>query len=192
MSRSVSPRQRTIGVAIPIPEPWGGELQQWRQRFGDSAANAIPTHVTLLPPTGIADPNLPDIEEHLLKVAADEQPFDIWLRGTGSFRPVSPVVFVQLADGVGACERLEAKVRSSVLHRRLSYPYHPHVTVAHDLSDTVLDTAFDTLSAYDARFEVCGFSLYEHLRGVWRPRRDYRFGGDPRCGRGARPPGRRG
>ena len=41
---------RTIGVAIPIPEPYGAELQRVRESYGDELARSIPTHITLLPP----------------------------------------------------------------------------------------------------------------------------------------------
>jgi 2'-5' RNA ligase len=168
---------RTIGVAVAIPEPYGSELQTWRQRFGDPLATAIPTHVTLLPPSEVDEAQLPEIEEHLRAIAVDEQPFDLHLRGTGTFRPVSPVVFVQLAGGISDCERLEARVRSGPLERELRFNYHPHVTIAHDLPDDLLDTAFTKLSGYEAIFPVWGFSLYEHGGdGVWRPQRDFPFG----------------
>lgn len=170
---------RTIGVAIAIADPYGAELQSWREQFGDPLARAIPTHVTLLPPTVVPAEVLPEIEEHLRAVAEGGEVFDIHLRGTGTFRPASPVVFVTLAEGIAGCERLESQVRSGPLgHRKLEFVYHPHVTVAHDLADDVLDHAFDKLAGYDARFAVWGFSLYEHgLDGVWRPQRDFSFGG---------------
>lgn len=170
--------RRTIGVAIAIPEPFGGLLQRWREHFGDPMAHAIPTHLTLLPPITIPDVELEKIDEHLCDAAAAQRPFPISLRGAATFRPVSPVVFVRVALGVGDCERLEQRVRSGPLDRPLQFPYHPHVTVAHDLPDTVLDAAFEALTGYSADFTVSGFSLYEHGRdGVWRPQRDYAMGG---------------
>lgn len=170
---------RTIGVAIAIPEPFGGELQTWRETFGDPLARAIPTHVTLLGPIGVDPARLAAIEEHLRAVAEAEEPFEIHLRGTGTFRPLSPVVFVTLAEGLANCERVERQVRGGALEdRHLTFNYHPHVTVAHDLADAQLDNAFEKLSDYEARFRVWGFSLYEHgLDGVWRPQRDFSFGG---------------
>lgn len=168
---------RTIGVAIAIPEPYGGELQEWRERFGDPLARSIPTHITLLPPTEVEGEALPWIEEHLRLVAEDERPFTILLRGTGTFQPMSPVVFVALAEGISRCERVERMVRRGPLDRELHFPYHPHVTVAHDLPDDTLRRAFKELAGYEARFSVWGFSLYEHgLDGVWRPQRDFPFG----------------
>lgn len=169
---------RNIGVAIALPPPYGAQLQAWREQLGDPTAHVIPAHVTLLPPTRVAEGELTKIDDHLQEAAAAEPgPFRMVLRGTGTFRPISPVVFVQIAFGIADCQRLELRVRSGPLSRELRFPYHPHVTIAHDVPDEVLDRAFGALSGYHVGFEVDGFSLYEHgSDGVWRPQRDYRFG----------------
>ena len=169
---------REIGVAIGIPEPYGRELQGWREQLGDPNAKRIVPHVTLLPPTPIDPQTLPAIEEHLRLVAVDEVPFEIILRGSATFQPVSPVVFVPLVQGISECERLEAKVRSGPLDRELRFPYHPHVTVAHDLPPDALRRAFDAVRGYEACFRVWGFTLFEQdVDGTWRPQRDFVFGG---------------
>jgi 2'-5' RNA ligase len=169
--------RREIGVAIGIPEPYTSELQGWRERLGDPNAADIPPHVTLLPPTELASDDLDEVEEHLRQAAAGEEPFDVHLRGSSTFRPVSPVVFVPLVVGISGCERVEEKVRSGPLARDLSFPYHPHVTVAHDVAEPLLDRAFLDLASYDARFQVWGFSMFEKgPDGVWRPQRDFPFG----------------
>ncbi|HEX2498829.1 MAG TPA: 2'-5' RNA ligase family protein [Actinomycetes bacterium] len=169
---------RNIGVAVAVPPPYGAQLQAWREQLGDPTAHAIPAHITLLPPTRVAEGELIKIDAHLQEVAAGEAgPFPLVLRGTGTFRPISPVVFVQIAIGIADCERLESRVRSGPLSRELRFPYHPHVTIAHDVPEDVLDRAFGALSGYHVRFEVAEFSLYEHgPDGVWRPERNYRLG----------------
>ncbi|TQM71524.1 2'-5' RNA ligase [Actinomadura hallensis] len=177
---------RAIGVAIPIPDPHGSYLQAKRASFGDPLANAIPTHITLLPPTEVPEPALDAVELHLCEIARTERPFHIRLRGSGTFRPVSPVVFVALAEGIAGCERLQERILSGPLARPLPFPYHPHVTIAHHLPEDVMDRAFKELAGYSAEFDVWGFSLYEHGQdGVWRPQRDFVFG------KGGRDPGER-
>lgn len=167
-----------IGVSIPIPEPYGAELQKWRESFRDPMARAIPTHVTLLPPTEVGRAALAEIEEHLGHVAAAGRPFGMVLQGTDTFRPVSPVTFVRVAQGVEECTASEELVRSGPLARELKFPYHPHVTVAHELPDEFLSDAESTLAGYEARFPVTGFALYEHgTDGVWRVRRFFPYGG---------------
>jgi 2'-5' RNA ligase len=169
---------RSIGVAVNIPEPYGAQLQGWRERLGDPNASRIVPHVTLLPPTTVDTEKLPDIEEHLRIVATQVSAFQIRLRGSATFLPVSSVVFVPLVQGIAECEQLEVKVRSGVLWREVGYAYHPHVTVAHDLPDDALYRAWTELSGYDASFPVGGFTLFEQGPDlVWRPQRDFTFGG---------------
>jgi 2'-5' RNA ligase len=185
----VTDGRRNIGVAFGLPEPYNRELQGWRDRLGDPNANRIVPHITLLPPTEVRSERLSDIEEHLRKVAADEEPFEIRLRGSASFLPVSPVVFVPLVMGIADCERIESKVRSGPLLRELRFPYHPHVTVAHDLPAEALDQAFATLADYEAAFGVRGFTLFEQgPDATWRPQRDFVFGGGGLPGPAGRPP----
>jgi 2'-5' RNA ligase len=168
----------TIGVAIAVPTPWGEELQECRRELGDPHADAIPTHVTLLPPTTVDDSLMPEVIAHLDAVAAVEAPFAMELRGCGTFRPVSPVVFVTVATGIGGCERIQKGVRSGPLERELHYPYHPHVTVAHDVADDILDRAYESVADYRAAFTVNSFHIYEHGDdGVWRSRREFKLGG---------------
>jgi 2'-5' RNA ligase len=173
----VPPSSRLFGVAINIPEPFNAELSKWRHELGDPQASAIPPHVTLLPPTPIAEVDLPAVEEHLRAIAEDEQPFDIQLAGSDSFRPVSPVVFVPLIEGAADCATIEGRVRSGPLDREVVFDYHPHVTVCHDVPEDVLDRAEAELAPYKARFFVWGFSLFEQgPDAVWRPQRDFPFG----------------
>jgi 2'-5' RNA ligase len=167
----------TIGVALEIPEPWASHLQSAREGFGDGQARAIPTHVTLLPPTPVAPGRMEEVNDHLVAVAHRLRPFELRLEGTDTFRPVSPVVFVRVARGGEGCDDVQRAVRTGPLHRDLTFPFHPHVTVAHHLDDDALDRAAKELAEFCAAFTVASFVLYEHgADGVWRPRRYFRFG----------------
>jgi 2'-5' RNA ligase len=182
---------RDIGVAIGIPEPYRTELQGRRERLGDPNAPLIIPQVTLLGPTVLPHRELPAVEGHLAAVAADGMPFHIRLCGSGSFRPLSPVVFVTLAMGISCCTALAARVRSGPLERPLRFAYHPHVTVVRDIDDDRLDRAAEQLAGYRAEFDVPGFSLYE--RGddqAWRELRFFPFGRPARRAPG-NPRGRR-
>ena len=173
------PAGRTrIGVAIDIPEPWGARLTQRRAEAGDPQAAYTPAHVTLLGPTEVAGEALPAIERHLEKVAAAQQPFTIHLRGTGTFRPVTEVVFVTLAVGISECELLaEAITSADDIDRDARFPYHPHVTVAQDVPAEQLDAVFEDLAGFSAKFPVASFTLFSHGgEGPWRPRRDFPLG----------------
>ena len=164
----------TIGVALAIPEPWATQLQDYRTSVGDTTASMIPTHITLAPPTEVTCEDLPVVEDHLGRVARTVEPFRVHLRGTGTFRPVSPVVFVTVVEGISSCEQLAAAVRRGPLEMELQFPYHPHVTIAHHLADDALDRAFRELADFDCTFEADQFHLYVHdEQDGWQPTRDF-------------------
>jgi 2'-5' RNA ligase len=166
-----------LGVSIAIPQPHAGTLSRWREQAGDPQAHLVPPHVTLLPPTVVDAAQVPAIEAHLSAAAKAAQPFSMHLSGTGTFRPVSQVVFVRVATGQADCERLEEEVRSGPIKRTLEFPYHPHVTVAQDVAPTALDEVHDGLSDFVARFGVRSFTMFQRgTGGSWHPRRAFPLG----------------
>lgn len=172
-----------ISVSIAIPAPFADELQRLRASFGDPLAEAIPSHVTLLSPTEVDTDLMPEIDEHLERIAASQKPFMMLLRSTGTFRPVSPVVFVQVAGGISECEQIELAITTGPLKRVPQFYYHPHVTVAHHVNDAAMDRAFDELASYECSFEVGAFRLYEHGADlVSHEVRTFDFGRGPQSG----------
>ena len=175
----------TIGIAIDIPPPWGEMLTRRRAAAGDPAAEHVPAHLTLLGPTEIDTAGFPEIERHLAAVAERQPSFPLLLRGTGTFRPVTDVVFVSVATGISECERLHnAVLDTPVIQRERRFPYHPHVTVAHDVAPDQLDAVFADLARFEATIDIVGFALFEHClqadadagaQARWRVRREYRL-----------------
>ena len=144
-----------------MPEPWAQLLVDWRAKVGDPQASLVPPHVTLLPPTEVRLADRAGDQRAPGQVAAAHAPFDMHLSGTGTFPPVSDVVFVAVARGIGNCELLANDVRRGPLDRTLSFPYHPHVTVAHDVPVDMLDTGLPGLSDLSAEFRVDSFTEFE-------------------------------
>lgn len=168
----------TIGVSLAVPEPWGSRLQEFRVANGDTQGATIPTHITLVPPVVVDQERLSDVERHLDAVAAALSPYRVHLRGSGTFRPVSPVVFVNLVEGISPTEQLAKDCRRGPLDLQLDFPYHPHVTVAHLDDDALLDRAFDDLATFDCAFTVDAFHLYVHDPDLgWKATRDYALTG---------------
>lgn len=168
---------RIIGVSIPIPEPHGEWLRAKRASYGDELARTVPTHLTLIPPTRVAQATLGDIEFALAEVATAMTPFEMRLHGTGSFRPVSPVVFVAVAEGIAYTEVLAQAIRGSFDFVEPEHPFHPHVTVAQNVDDASLDQAATELADFTAEFVVDAFSLYLHEEGPgWLPTRSFPLG----------------
>ncbi|HKC29197.1 MAG TPA: 2'-5' RNA ligase family protein [Jatrophihabitans sp.] len=170
--------EEVVGVAIAIPQPHANVLANWRCEVGDPAGELVFPHVTLLPPTPIPSDAMAEVEKHLDETAALHEPFTMHLSGTGTFRPTSQVVYIQVAAGVSNCEVLEREIRSGPLARELQFPYHPHVTVAQDIPDDRLDDAYDGLSGFIARFRVETFVLFSRdASGRWNWHREFALGG---------------
>ncbi|WP_245595386.1 2'-5' RNA ligase family protein [Glycomyces tenuis] len=174
----------TVGVAIPVPQPWRRKLDSARIASGDELGGVVPAHLTLLGPTVIGADSLGPFEDHLEDLAANMRPFELHLRGTGSFRPVTEVVFVAVVDGIAVCEQLESAIRNGPIRpREPRFPYHPHVTVAQDVGKEALDRTFRALVDFEAQFEVDSFTLYTHgtvdspigTATPWTPKRVLRF-----------------
>ncbi|GAB2754615.1 2'-5' RNA ligase family protein [Sinomonas soli] len=165
-----------VGVILGFPDTVAQELRAWRASFGDRMAEVIPAHITLVTTTETSDWGA--AARHVRAVAARAQPFTVRLRGTGTFRPVSPVVYVKVDEGFEECVSLHRELQRGPLARTLPFPYHPHVTVAHDLPPERLDEAQNGLESYSASFTVGSMGLYEHdADGFWQLREELKFGG---------------
>lgn len=158
----------TIGVTIVVPEPWRQQLHDYRSTWDPEGAEITP-HITLLPPTDVEESYLPEVVRHLAAIAATTAPFEVHLAGTETFRPISPVVFVAVAGGVEALEALAGQVVRGPLGLELNYPYHPHVTVAHDVPEETLDQAVAELVDFDATFTAAEIQLSVLTPDGWTP-----------------------
>ncbi len=166
-----------IGVAIPVPDPFGAMLREKRADFGDPMAETVPSHVTLVPPTEVEDDELEVVCSSLERASATLPPFPMRLRGTGTFRPVSPVVFVAVSQGISYTEMLARCVQNALDSPEPEFPFHPHVTVAHNLDEASLDRAYDDLRDFECQFTVNEFALYHHQDDCgWVPRRTFPLG----------------
>jgi 2'-5' RNA ligase len=178
---SAPPDTTVLGIVVEIPQPWSQLLTDWRAKVGDNQAGVVPPHVTLLPPTEVPTTHRPAVAAHLAGVARCHPPFTMHLSGTGTFRPVSDVVFVAVARGIGDCELLAGQVRRGPLSRSLSYPYHPHVTVAHDVPGDMLELAYTGLADLNAEFQVEHITEFEQTPdGTWAVAREYPLTGPAR------------
>ena len=168
----------SLGVILGFPPEIAEELQRWRASFGDPMATVIPAHITLVTTTPTQD--WETARDHVREVARTQAPFMVTIAGTGSFRPVSPVVFINVEEGFGACVELHEKLQTGPLERELPFAYHPHVTIAHDVAPESLDEAETVLKDYRATFPVVSMGLYEHdTDGIWQLREELDFGTEP-------------
>ena len=165
----------SVGVILGFPPDIAAELQRWRASFGDPLADVVPAHITLVTTTPTHDWEA--TLDHVREVARRQSPFMVTIAGTGSFRPVSPVVFINVEEGFDECVELHGKLQQGPLQRELPFAFHPHVTIAHDVAPESLDEAETALKDYRATFPVVSMGLYEHdADGIWQLREELDFG----------------
>ncbi|MFT4246195.1 MAG: 2'-5' RNA ligase family protein [Micrococcaceae bacterium] len=159
-------KERRVGVIIELPEPLASELREYRWSFGDEMAKVVPAHITLLSTTLLT--SIEALEKHVTKIVKRFSPFTVELKGTDTFRPISPVVFLRLVKGYRQCMALAKELDAGVVNLEHTFPYHPHVTVAFKVEDENLDEAEKMLGDYSAEFQVTSVKVFEHYEGdVW-------------------------
>lgn len=155
-----------VGIVIPLPEPLRSELQRIRASFGDPLAETIPPHITLV--TGAATDDWERTRGHVRAVSRRWRTFELTLRGSGSFRPVSPVIYLKVDRGWDECVGLHRQLQSGPLDGAPEFDYHPHLTVAHDIAGPAMDRAQASLRGYEAGFTVERIGLFEYAStGQW-------------------------
>ena len=149
--------RRDFGVAIGLPEPFTSELQDWRQHLGDPNAAGHPAarHAAAAhrPARARAGAGGGAPARRSRRASSPSRWSCAARRRSARCRRWSSS---RSSRALADCERLEAQVRSGPLQRELKFPYHPHVTVAHDLPEEALDRAFDGLARYEATLHRLG------------------------------------
>ncbi|HKJ12660.1 MAG TPA: 2'-5' RNA ligase family protein [Ornithinimicrobium sp.] len=159
----------SVGVVLVIPDPVGPEVTRIRAALGDPRAEGMPAHITLLPPTDVDTERLDDLRAHLARVGQGHAAMRISLAGTQTFRPVSDVVYLALGEGVQACHDLGRAVCRGPVPTPSPFPFHPHVTLAHDLQPTRLDAVQEEYATFTAEFCLSEMCLYRwEESGGWQ------------------------
>ena len=118
--------QVRIGVAITVPEPYGiGAAGRARPVRGPVGGVHPAAHHAAGPDRHRARRDRSRSTSTWRPSRSSTRRSSCTLRGTATFRPVSPVVFVQVAEGVAGCEALEGSVRSGVLAQELRFRLPP-------------------------------------------------------------------
>ena len=170
LGRHLSVSFRTLCVAIPVPEPWGAEIDRARRAL-QPGRQPLRSHITLIPPTDVPVDRVPEVLVHVSAVARAETGFRVELRGTGTFRPCSPVVFIGVVGGHGDVVALRDELAvGRFAPKEGGWPFQPHVTLAARCADQALDDAARWFEDFSALFEVRSVSTFEKVNRGWAVR----------------------
>lgn len=163
-------------MIISLPDELAKQLDASRTRYAGQVSAIVPPHVTLV--SGRAAGSWEEAARHVRAVAAAGVPFKISLRGTGTFEPLSPVVFLNVVQGAQECTQLHRELLDGPVAHLLEFDFHPHLTIAHDLDDAQMARAQEEMAGFSADFEVSSIGLYNFVAGGWSLREELALGGE--------------
>lgn len=123
-------RINLFALVIYIPGPLGGFLDELRREL---APTCIPhAHVTILPPRPLSA--TPEVAyEAARDLAADFAPFELEA-GEVEIFPATDVIYIGLRRGAAELRKMHEALNTGPLAYREPFPYHPHITVAQNLT----------------------------------------------------------
>ena len=144
-------------------------LEEWKRTVVGGAAAPISTHVTVY---------LAELNESLLEAfqspkvreALDVPRFEARWGTVHSFRPVTEVEYLNLEAGKTEFEQIHRKLVDLFGAGAASFPYVPHVTLGHGLTEEQAANArevFDALPAERRTFTVDHLHYYSYDGQNW-------------------------
>jgi hypothetical protein len=128
-------RLNVFALVVYIPDPLGQFLDDLRRELVPAYKPCA--HVSVLPPRPLAvDWRIASRE--LRALAKNWAPFDIELTEIGVF-PVTDVIYLELGQGATELEEMHAVMASRCLAFQEPFAYHPHVTLAQEISHYQVD-----------------------------------------------------
>lgn len=173
-----------------LPEPLAAEVDALRRAVGaGEAVGRIPPHLTLVPPVNVRVDAVEGALAVLRRAGARTRPFRLVLGPAATFLPVNPVVHLAVAGDLDALGVLRDAVFVPPLERRLTWPFHPHVTLLDTGEPERVSRVAEALCGYRAEWTVQRLHLLEEHRRddgvrVWRPIADASLDASTVVGRG--------
>lgn len=180
----MSPRSR-LGVVLLFDAVVSAEIDGLRRGLGEPDLGRIVPHLTLVPPTNVRDI---DAAAAVVRAAgAASRPLDLVLGPVDTFLPDNPVAYLRVSGDEAGVRALQAGALKGPLHRKLEWPYVPHVTVADGIDPARIAAAVDTLGSYRREVRVDAIQLLEEQDRVWRSIAAFPLGPPAVIGRGGQP-----
>ena len=178
-----------LGVALLLDAPVADEVDGLRRGLGDRALGRIAAHITLVPPVNVRAADLPAALETVRRAAHTcGRPLELTLGPPDSFLPANPVVLLAVGGDLAPLSRLRDDVFAGPLHRSLSWPWVPHVTLADDADPAGIEPALHALRHYRVPVSIDRVVVLEERRGPagrrWEPFADAALAPAALVGRG--------
>ncbi|ARK29405.1 YjcG family protein [Halalkalibacter krulwichiae] len=167
------------GIALFPSKELQDRANALRMRY-DSHYSLIPPHITIKETFDITGEQLPQIIEHLRKIALEAKPAVIDVYKVDSFAPQSNTIFFKIREHETLTFLYEA-LHSDPFSPNFKYGFIPHLTVGQDLSDDELADVVGRLKMKQIEHkEVIDRMqlLYQLENGSWSVYETFRLGKD--------------
>ena len=144
-----------------------------RLRYELKPGCVLRSHVTILPPRPV-DLNIDESIRQIKAEGEDSHPFTVAL-GSVEIFPKSNVIYLSIRRGEHELHALNENLNSGQLEYDGPFPYHPHITLAQDLTrdeaEALAKIARKRWASYDGprAFSVDELSFVRSVKtGVWQ------------------------
>lgn len=135
-----------------IRNPVGEFVENLRRELHPDLPH-LAAHVTILPPRRLAGSEREAIEA-LTRICRTVDPFEIQLGEVESFVPVTPTVFIRVAEQAQRMRELHDLLSGhEALKGQEDWPYMPHLTIIKVAAETTAQKALVTARERWSRFE---------------------------------------
>lgn len=182
------PRRR-VAVALIPPRGLAASVQTLRRSLDDERLDALPPHLTLIPPINLHDEALAQGLELLRTIAVRQSTFELELGPAATFAPATPTLHLEVDGALEELHQLRTRLRTGPFERPDVWSFHPHVTLREELAEPARSGAIEALSGRLGPWKVDRVFLLEQLhaddgRRHWVPVVDEPFGAPTVVGRG--------
>jgi 2'-5' RNA ligase len=137
-------------VVAYVHSPVGIFVEELRRELHPAHTHAD-AHLTILPPRPLRGSHQEALEL-LAEVGQSAAPFEVAMSGVETFAPVTPTVFLRVAQGAYRMRELREKLNRGPLQFDEPWPYMPHLTIAKldtfDEAKRVLEVARQRWESY--------------------------------------------
>lgn len=169
VSPTLKPGHRYLSVIAHVSGENVQRLEEWKRTVVGGAAAPISTHVTVYL-TELTESLLATVQSPQFREALDTPRFEARWGSVHSFRPVTEVEYLNLEAGKAEFEQIHQKLVELFGAGAASFPYVPHVTLGHGLSEEQVANArkvFDALPAEQRTFTVDHLHYYSYDEQNW-------------------------
>ncbi|WP_085528690.1 2'-5' RNA ligase family protein [Kocuria massiliensis] len=159
VSPTILPGKSYLSLILEVPDDVQDAVMNWRRQHG--AAEGYPPHITVFI-SELGEKPYVEANRFLREMRSELRgrgPAEIALSGTGTFRPISDVVYLALARGSDFLNHLHEQCRR-IRNSASPFMFHPHMTIVQNERRRLLEAAFRTFDAFEAHFTVhraCAF-----------------------------------